>query len=74
MGSCILHDHLGKLITSSLLDLGCPAYGQGCFQVIAGRLCDIYGRKKGLLLGAAIWILFSVLSIFMPVSSALASA
>ncbi|RXK36163.1 hypothetical protein M231_06568 [Tremella mesenterica] len=38
----------------------------GCFQVIAGRLCDVYGRKRGLLIGCFTFIIFNVLSAVMP--------
>ncbi|EIW67477.1 hypothetical protein TREMEDRAFT_64068 [Tremella mesenterica DSM 1558] len=38
----------------------------GCFQVIAGRLCDVYGQKRGLLIGCFTFIIFNVLSAVMP--------
>lgn len=47
-----------------------PLIIQGSLQVIAGRLCDVYGRKKGLFVGAGIWITSGLLTTFMPVSTA----
>jgi hypothetical protein len=41
---------------------------KGCFQVIAGRCCDVYGRKRGLYCGMLVWVLSNVASTFMPVN------
>nr|XP_019000195.1 uncharacterized protein I203_07354 [Kwoniella mangroviensis CBS 8507]OCF63656.1 hypothetical protein I203_07354 [Kwoniella mangroviensis CBS 8507] len=38
----------------------------GCFQLIAGRLCDIFGRKRGYLTGCLGLMLTNIISTFMP--------
>nr|XP_018262110.1 uncharacterized protein I303_05125 [Kwoniella dejecticola CBS 10117]OBR84268.1 hypothetical protein I303_05125 [Kwoniella dejecticola CBS 10117] len=38
----------------------------GCFQLIAGRLCDIFGRRRGYLLGCLGLMLTNIVSTFMP--------
>jgi hypothetical protein len=41
---------------------------QGSSQIVAGRCCDIYGRKRMYHYGMILLILSNTLSTFMPVS------
>ncbi|WVW84950.1 hypothetical protein I302_106986 [Kwoniella bestiolae CBS 10118] len=38
----------------------------GCFQLIAGRLCDIFGRKRGYMIGCLGLMVTNIISTFMP--------
>lgn len=40
----------------------------GALQLVAGRLCDVYGRRRGFIVGSAVSAVFCVISAFMPVS------
>lgn len=39
---------------------------QGCLQLIAGRLCDVFGRKRGYIIGCVTSTLFNIMATFMP--------
>jgi MFS family permease len=41
---------------------------KGSLQIIAGRCCDIYGRKRAFHVGMACFVIATFLSAFMPVS------
>ncbi|WVQ65328.1 uncharacterized protein L199_003504 [Kwoniella botswanensis] len=43
----------------------------GCFQLIAGRCCDVFGRKRGYLIGCLGLMLTNIISTFMPNLSSL---
>jgi MFS family permease len=43
------------------------AHGQGCFLLLAGRLCDVLGRKRGFLFGCSTYIMWNIVCTFMPV-------
>ena len=40
---------------------------QGCFALVAGRLSDIYGLRKALIVGMCWYSTFIFISAFMPV-------
>jgi MFS family permease len=63
MGCRLIHAHLGTACCTEASQLK----AQGCFQPIAGRLCDVFGRKRGFYLGVGAFVVLNIVATFMPV-------